>query len=92
MLCQVMKFGELWHKMKNKNDHTVSSVLKYNWNIVGIIWDYDMKFSISAQVSARDSHSKPDSKAIYHIFYIDIFQAFVLLYCRKDSWTEKLRK
>ena len=72
-----------------------------------ILRDYYMTFSILALVSAWDSHINPDSEAggliwvegwyqgRYGKFHVIIYLSHILLwllYCRKDLWTDKLRK
>ena len=77
--------------------HTLNNILR----------DYYMIFFIPALVSAWDSHIKPDSetgglisgtiwKISWHNLFITYFTLtffkYLLLYCRKDFWNDKLRK
>jgi hypothetical protein len=102
------KMNKLNNKcFKWSNKCNVSIVLNEVIKVLNeVIRDYYMTFSISALILAWDSHIKPDIKAgglipgmiwkiscqsFYHIFYIDLSKHW-LLYCKKDLWTDKLRK
>jgi len=97
----------LWVLIHGNLHHYPATAHQVHAYTINIIRDYCMIFSILAVVSARDSHIKPGSESggltprtIWQILCHNLFFTYFtltffkhwLLYCRKDRWTDKLRK